>query len=75
MILRKIKTKRLEDIIFNNINDVWEYGGNVFHREYTGVITSFMVQRLGQVVDIVIDNRDEYGCVWQPWMIEKEIVE
>jgi len=67
----KILTKTLNNIIFQNVGDIYEHNGTIYHKKYDRQITSFMVQRLGKEVELVIDSRDEFGCIWQPWMIER----
>jgi len=71
---RIIKTKTLNDIVFTNVNDIYEWHGNINHRYFDGVITEFMQTRLGKNVELVIDCRDEFGCKWFPWMIEENVI-
>jgi hypothetical protein len=72
--MRKILTKSLYDILTQYSFDIYECNGFIYHRDYDRMLTPIMRNRLGTVVDLVIDCRDQYGCVWQSWMIEKEIL-
>ena len=67
--MRKVRAKTLQELMKDPM--VYEYNF-VIHRDGSkAYVTPLMMARLGKEFDLIIDDKDEFGCIWSSWMISE----